>query len=479
MRSTQLNEPISPKQLKSMKVVTSTDNQLTLNEEPILKTSPSKSRQLLLFLTYGLTILSVSAPPALYPSMQRDIPNFTSGDAATVLAIATVGTGLGKINAMLTVSKFGARKTYFAAQCLLSIFVFLLSLSNAVWLVALLSFSMELSAGPSWPSHAVIVRGWWSTELLPSAFWILSLSSRGSDMSSKLLYGSLLNAGVPWRWLLRIASCGAVFGAILSRWHRDSMTESDVTCPTANPKKQLHVFITISKSKKFWVAGIAMLLLTCVKKSGQLTSLYFRDCTNTTLLSDGGAAQMGVVFQMGLMTSVLIFGKIYEKLKQDNSRIVLCVSLVFMSTLSGILLATDGGKTSDSKSLLIWRAILVFLVAVGVGLTYYVPMGVFSVKFGQENTALVSAYLDLLGYLTSAIFLSGILRPAINVGWSSAWWCLTFVSVVACFATVIFLRMLLYDTISVILPCKQCQCLGDGVTYEKNGNGKEQRYDMI
>ena len=85
----------------------------------------------------------------------------------------------------------------------------------------------------------------------------------------------------------------------------------------------------------------------------------------------------------------------------------------------------------------------------------------------------------MLGYLTSAIFLSGILRPAINVGWSSAWWCLTFVSVVACFATVIFLRMLLYDTISVILPCKQCQCLGDGVTYEKNGNGKEQRYDMI
>ena len=92
---------------------------------------------------------------------------------------------------------------------------------------------------------------------------------------------------------------------------------------------------------------------------------------------------------------------------------------------------------------------LVPIVAVGVGLTYYVPMGVFSVKFGQENTALVSAYLDLLGYLTSAIFLSGILRPAINVGWSSAWWCMS------CIVLHYLYTCFLYFFITKILKCYQ------------------------
>ena len=386
--------------------------------------------------------------------MQHELANFTSGDAATVLGIATVGTGLGKIQAMMTVARFGARRTYLFAQIALATFVCLLSLSNAVWLVALCTFSMEFAAGPSWPAHAVIVRGWWPTDMLPSAFWVLSLASRGSDMGSKLLYGALLNVGVPWRWLLRLASCGAIIGAFLSRWHRDTHQQegaADVMNSDANAQKQLRTFVYISNQRKFWIAGITMLLLTCVKKSGQLTSVYFRDVTNQTILSDGGAAGMGVVFQMGLMSSVLVFGKLYEKLVHDRHRIMLCISLVGMSSLCGLLLALDGGEVSSSVSLLVWRAALVFFVAVGVGLTYYVPMGVFSVQFGKENTALVSAYLDLLGYLMSATFLSMVLRPAINSGggWSTAWYCLAFVSLIGSVAALIFLRMLLFDVVDV------------------------------
>ena len=439
--------------------------------------APPRWRQLLLFVTYGLTILSVSAPPALYPAMQHEMSNFTSGDAATVLGIATVGTGLGKVQAMMTVARFGARRTYLFAQICLATFVFLLSLSNAVWLVALCTFSMEFAAGPSWPAHAVIVRGWWPTEMLPSAFWVLSLASRGSDMGSKLLYGALLNAGVPWRWLLRLASCGAIIGSLLSRWHRDTHQDADVMNPNANAREQLHTFVSISKQRKFWIAGITMLLLTCVKKSGQLTSVYFRDVTNQTILTDGGAAGMGVVFQMGLMSSVLVFGKLYEKLKEDRHRIVLCVTLVGMSAGCGLLLALDGGAVSSSMSLLVWRAALVFFVAVGVGLTYYVPMGVFSVQFGKENTALVSAYLDLLGYLMSATFLSVALRPAIDSGggWSTAWYCLAFVSLMASVAALFFLRMLLFDVVDM---CPFGGGGGGGGRHEGGGDGTRQ-YAMI
>ena len=427
---------------------------------------PSPWRQALLFFTYACTIFCVAAPPALYPAMQRDLADFTSGDAATVLSVATVGTGLGKINAMLTVGRCGARRSYFVTQVLLSLFVFLLSVSSAVWMLALCTFAMELSAGPSWPSHGVIVRGWWPIDRLASAFWVLSLSSRGSDMGSKLLYGGLINAGVGWRWTLRLASVFALLGALASRWHGDTREASDVRTPGADVKRQLSRFRLHSGNKSFWLAGSCMLLLTCVKKSGQLTSVYFRDVTNTTVLSDGGAASMGVVFQSGLVVSVLVGGKVYEHVLRnvDGGRtkvIALCAGLVLMSGVCSVLLALSSVSASapdPEMGTLVWRGFLVFLVAAGVGLTYYVPMGVFSVEYGKEDTALVSAYLDLLGYLMSAFFMAIVLRPSIDGdgGWGAAWACIACVTFAAAFATVVFLRMLLFGETTV------CFCLRGG-----------------
>ena len=404
----------------------------------------------------------------MYPSMQHDISNFTSADTAIVLAVANVGTGLGKINAMLTVSRCGARRTYLAGQLLMSIFVMLLSLADSVWLIALCCFAMEVSGGPAWPAHAVIIRGHFPPQLLSKAFWILSLSSRGSDMMAKLFYGSLLGINVSWRWLLRVGSAGALIGAFFSRLHTDSKTMADLIDTNANPIHQFQRFVSIAKQKKFWIASVTMLLLTCVKASGQLTSVYFRDVTDTAILNDGGAAMMGVVFQIGLMMSVLLFGQLYQWFTNDAYRVILCSSLVVLASVAGFVLSVISNTVSDSVSLLVCRSLAVFLVALGIGTTYYIPIGVFSVEFGREDTAIVSAFLDLLGYLMSAVFMATVLNPAIKHGWSMAWFWIAVVSVAATGMTVVFLRMLLYGNDTVFFCC---QMRGSGSRRRGSGGG--------
>ena len=42
-------------------------------------------------------------------------------------------------------------------------------------------------------------------------------------------------------------------------------------------------------------------------------------------------------------------------------------------------------------------------VALGIGLPYYVPTGMFSVSFGGKNSGVVSAYLDTVSFAFSAV----------------------------------------------------------------------------
>ena len=62
----------------------------------------------------------------------------------------------------------------------------------------------------------------------------------------------------------------------------------------------------------------------------------------------------------------------------------------------------DEGPPMSSRVATIF---LVFIVAVGVGLPYYVPSGEFAVRFGGDQAGVVSAYLDGASALATGIFL--------------------------------------------------------------------------
>ena len=75
--------------------------------------------------------------------------------------------------------------------------------------------------------------------------------------------------------------------------------------------------------------------------------------------------------------------------------------------LIGLIMSTQNtdGDEQYSMSTRLPVVVLVFVVAVGVGLPYYVPSGEFAVNFGEEQAGGVSAYLDGASALATGSFL--------------------------------------------------------------------------
>merc|ERR1719502_1489381 len=70
-------------------------------------------------------------------------------------------------------------------------------------------------------------------------------------------------------------------------------------------------------------------------------------------------------------------------------------------------------------------------------------MGIFSVKFGGRDVAIVSSYLDFTGYIFSAIFFIAVLNPVISAGgWAWAWIFIAVIGGVAAVMAMMFLGML-------------------------------------
>ena len=97
------------------------------------------------------------------------------------------------------------------------------------------------------------------------------------------------------------------------------------------------------------------------------------------------------------------------------------------------------------------------IFATGVGLAYYIPIGVFVVKIGKEDTATVSALMDIVGYAFGSIFFSAILNPMQNyLGWRWVWIFYAGVAFLSAFLATGFLTMLLetdWDTIEPEYIC--------------------------
>ena len=99
----------------------------------------------------------------------------------------------------------------------------------------------------------------------------------------------------------------------------------------------------------------------------------------------------------------------------------------------------DGAEPSTGE--IVGKTALLFVTAVGIGLSYYVPIGVYSVRFGKERAGVVSAYIDALSAVATAAFL-WMLSGTVDAGWSHAWLQLGGIGLVMTCSTTQFVRYL-------------------------------------
>ena len=427
-------------------------------------TRPSFERRLLLFSTYALSMFGLNSAPLLYPSMEAD-GLFDQAGAARILGLQTAGTAIGKLFAGPLADAMGGRRTYLIAVSLLFIFVCFMSIAETSWIIGLAAFMMEFSSTPVWPSHARMIHGWFPRESISEGFWVLSMSSRGGNMAAGIVFGKLISNGVHWRWVLRLAAACCVVGVVLDFFFHKDSTQNVVQ--TGSPPEIARICKEareILTHKHFWTAVGCQMPATVVKRMGQAVSIFlFSNAAN--ILDKGTAASFAVIFQAGLLTSVIVFGGLYTRMAARNQRnMLLCLG--FLSAISAMMLAVISNTECKSMMDVIFRLTLLFLIALGIGCSYYIPAGIFSVSFGgSDSTGTVSAFMDVMSWTMAASFL--VLQSWVidsPMGWSGVWSLVSLAALICVFTT---------HRLQLLLQSGRIKCLGESNHgTSTNGPGK-------
>ena len=116
------------------------------------------------------------------------------------------------------------------------------------------------------------------------------------------------------------------------------------------------------------------------------------------------------IWPVGFIVSVVGVGRVFNSCSAaGKTKLVLAMTSVstIAMFLIGLIMSTQNtdGDERYSMSTRLPIVVLVFVVAVGVGLPYYVPSGEFAVNFGEEQAGVVSAYLDGASALATGSFL--------------------------------------------------------------------------
>jgi MFS family permease len=389
--------------------------------------------------------------------MEGSVEGFDAGFVATLLAAQTMGNAVGKVGGGFLVDSVGGTRAVVLSTIVMAFCLTGMSSAATAHQVMVTAAIMELVGSPVWPAHAVIIRGWFPSARLSDAFWVLSMASRGADMGSKAFYG-VLQGFMDWRQCLQVASVLCISNCLLtlakhSDVHQGRAVEADRysrvevvdgsgrptdsdgtggsdgdgsstdTCAEKdvieNEKGALRTGFDILTDRRFLISTSGLALHTLTKRAGQLMPVYFF-ATAQGALSKGQAASIGLVFSAGIFVSILVFGRLYGRIG-PVAKVRLCAWLTTGSVAAALALSQMEDGPGSRVGM---RAALVFCFAAGIGVSYYVVPGVFSVRFGGRSTGVVSAFQDFVSMGLSAVFLQLVVRPLLSTpeaGWSAVW----------------------------------------------------------
>ena len=119
--------------------------------------------------------------------------------------------------------------------------------------------------------------------------------------------------------------------------------------------------VNVLRRKRYWIAVCMYMLLTILKKSGQLAQ-YFSNTSDSSLVNSGVAAWLGTIFQLGLLIGILGGGYVYNSVSKTKKR-GLVIGLLLLSTGAGVVLTLFGVHVTSSLATLVFRCALVTIFA--------------------------------------------------------------------------------------------------------------------
>lgn len=364
----------------------------------------------LMFLAYGGSMLCRNAIGALSPAMAED-PEImlTASQLGEILAWGAVGSIVGKIFSGVVADLIGGRRALFACVFAVALSTIAFSLPSSVFFFSLIHFVMRVSQSIGWPSVGLLINQWFPKQHYGKSWGIISTSSRIHTALSAVLLGVLVAA---FSWRSSFVVVGSFYLAasflflylIKSSPIKVGLKDFSEGVEFANFSETLKgIFkwlIYLKKDLCFVYVTLMMMMMFVLYDFIGYAPLYLNQATGLTA---AGAASASAFFPLGALSSVLIFGFLYDKLQFNRLRIVLIACLSLSTLFIGLLwsLSSFGLSTASTQYL---SFLLIFLFGFSMAPAWYLPVNVYITSLGGHHIGFTLTLVDLFGYVASAIF---------------------------------------------------------------------------
>ena len=453
------------------------------------------------------------------PAIVKEV-GFSDGTASTIAGMQTAAQALGKLSvAGWLADTLGGRRCYALTMLCTAAATMGYALGRSAAAIGAAAFLVEFCSTPSYPAHVQFVRDRFgsgmadgitrrsrvvgpstvaaddaaadaadavdaadtvdaiaaASDRVGGGFWLLGLASRVGDVCSKLGYGAALAAlgGAPaFRAVITggavLGVCAALFGLA---FHRKRVL-------TATPAQGQHAASSIwapaLRSSDFWLGAAALSCVCVVKRTNELlVGLYFTATAADGLCNAACGTRLAALWSAGVALSVLLGGHAFNSAGSVRAKLRLATVLNLTSALAAAALALLSRAEATTQLQLDTRSALVFIAAAGIGLSYYIPAGMFAVAFGGCRAGTVSAYLDAMSFGLSSCVLLALKYVLDNAGgWYGVWAVLAVVQAAATLLVYRFLRATLTGEVQPL-------CTGLVLVQRRHGKFVEERSGLL
>ena len=354
---------------------------------------------------------------------------------------------VGKVLSGVLCDFFGGRRTFLLGMIGSIIATVMFGLLTGVAAFMIIWSLNRLIQSTGWVSLVKITSNWFPFGMYGTVMGVLSLSFLFGDVLTRLFLGSLISAGIGWRGIFFAAAGGLTAIAIGAQFLlKSSPTEIGEEEPEVNPqnlfgsegarKRPLDMFMLLRpllSSFSFWMVATISLGLTLIRETFNIwTPTYLAEVAG---LSAGSAATYSLLFPLFGGISVLVFGRMADRMGGGKRSVAILVGLIPLVAILGIM-----GNIREPDSAVL-PLVLVSAAAILMIGPYSFLAGAISLDLGGKvGSSTTSGLIDAAGYIGAIASGIGIGSLAQRAGWDAAFGSLAVVALVTVGATIAYWR---------------------------------------
>ena len=406
----------------------------------------------LMYFSYAVTMFLKASIPVISPSLLHDpAVAMTKTQFGAILAYGNLGGLVGKFIFGWTSDRFGGKITFLIGLLFTSIGLAIFGLTHQYLLFVVVFFSIACAKAAGWPAMTKLIGQWYKPSQYGRVWGLISTASRSGAILASLGLGALLIV-LDWREILWLCAVLGILTSVL--WFfaakenpppdaKDAEAEAEPPSPSLDPnhpmfgtslKQALRAF---SRSSRVWLIFFGMAGLTILTDFQSFVPLFL---TETLGLSSAQAAMTGSAFPIGALIAVLGGGILFDSLRPTTiTKLIGFALLVAVLNLVLLLNLARFGLSDGANIAVVFACLFTFGFAISPA--YYLPMSIFSIKFGGPHSGVLVCILDIGGYAGGVCFAlaAGILADQVN-GWDKVLTLLIIVATVTLGVMIAFLR---------------------------------------